>query len=258
MKFSNRFILSALCLLLLASAVPATAGVPKPERRQIRQRMAGTTLYLKVDAPCVTGRHPFGVYYSPLVEVSPTGVNTEDRDGVAVGYYHVDSAYWGIRVNDPVRLDDLEFDGDTFEAEFNGVQQAEDEVTVIKFTGINSYADFERAFDHVFATQPLQYLHDDWSDEVKTAIADRRLLEGMTKRQVYYITGAPESFERRDEDGVDVEVWKLRTGKGMRMGFFGVDNAGAVAGLPDELRFEGGELVNVVGKGTGSGFSLDD
>jgi len=252
--------LAMIAVAAVALALPnaAAAGVPKPERKQIRQKLAGTTLYLKVDAPCVTGRHPFGVYYSPLVEVSPSGVNTEERNGLSFGYGHVDSAYWGIRVNDPVELDDLEFDGDTFEAEFVGLKQAEDEQTVIKFTGINSYADFERAFEHVFATQPLQYLHDDWSDEIKTAIADRRLLEGMTRRQVYYVTGAPESFERRDEDGVEVEVWKLRASKGVRMGFFGMSSAGVPAGLPDELRFEDGALVNVVGKGTGAGFSLDD
>lgn len=251
--------LSVLLVLAVATALTATtvfAGIPKPERKQIRQALKDTTLYLKVDAPCVTGRHPFGVYYSPLVEVSPDGVNTEEHQG-GFGMYHADSAYWGIQVNDPVRFDDVEFDGDTFEVELVGVKEAEDEITVIKFHRVNSYDDFRRAFDHVFSTEPLQYLHDDWSEEVKTAIGDRRLMEGMSKRQTYYVTGAPKSFERWEEDGVEVEVWTLRENRGMKMGFFRMNLQEVPSGLPEELRFEDGRLVNVVGKGTGSELSLD-
>lgn len=254
----RRFLVAIVGAAFLLTTAVAFAAPPKPERKQIRQMLASGKLYLKVDAPCVTGRHPFGVYYSPLVEVTPSGVNTEEREGVGFGMYHADSAYWGIRVNDAVRFDDLEWDEDTVEVEFEGVDDAEDESTVIKFADIHSLADFERAFEHVFATTPLQDQHDDWPAEVKEAIADRRLTEGMTKRQVYYITGAPESFERREEDGVDVEVWRLRQRRGMKMGYFRMSTGELPSGLPEQLRFEDGALVNVVGSGTGSGFSLDN
>jgi hypothetical protein len=246
-------LVSGLLLLVSAAAEP-----PKQDRKKIRQMLDSGKLYLRVDAPCVTGRHPFGVYYSPLVEVSPDGVNTEEREGVGFGMYHADSAYWGIRVNDAVRFDDMEWDENTVEVEFEGVGDAEDESTVIAFVDVHSFADFERAFGHVFATAPLQDQHDDWPAEVKQAIADRRLSEGMTKRQVYYITGAPESFERRDEDGVNVEVWRLRQRRGMKMGYFRMSAGELPSGLPEELRFEDGLLVNVIGSGTGSGFDLDN
>jgi hypothetical protein len=43
----------------------------------------------------------------------------------------------------------------------------------------------------------------------------------------------------------------------MQMGFFGV-KAGETTGLPAELRFEDGQLVNAAATGTSSTFSLDD
>lgn len=247
----------AAAAVLLTSAA-AFAAPQKAERKKVRQLLASGDLYLKVDAPCVIGRHPFGMYYSPLVEVSPDGVNTEEHEGVGFGFYHADSSYWGIRVNDRVRFDDLEWDGDNVEVEFEGIGDAEDEATVILFVDVGSLADFERAFNHVFATRPLEELHDEWPPEIKQAIADRRLTEGMSKRQVYYVTGSPESFVRREEDGVEVEVWRLRQRKGMKMGFFRMSSGELPSGLPEELRFEDGALVNVIGSGTGSGFSLDN
>jgi len=58
----------------------------------------------------------FGTYKKPLVEISPEdgGDNTAENE-VNAGWWHADSTYWGIRINDPVQLDDLDFDKDSVE-----------------------------------------------------------------------------------------------------------------------------------------------
>jgi hypothetical protein len=76
-------------------------------------------------------------------------------------------------------------------------------------------------------------------------------------RDVGYVTGTPESLEKRQEGGVEVEVWQLRQDKGMKMGYF-TAKAGESTGLPASVRFEDGKLVNAVESGTSSEFDLDN
>ncbi|HSL85063.1 MAG TPA: hypothetical protein VLF66_19995, partial [Thermoanaerobaculia bacterium] len=78
----------ALFALGLAIAASAHAGVSRQERKQAKEHFSGP-LYIRFNAPCTQGRHPFGVYYYPLVEVSPTGTNADVPDGgTSVGLYH--------------------------------------------------------------------------------------------------------------------------------------------------------------------------
>lgn len=247
-------VVAAVLIALLAPS--AQADLPKSDRKAVKQ-MFEDRLYMRIDAPCATGRHPYGTYKRPLVEASPEGVNTEADEAMNASWFHADSTYWGIRINDPVELDEFDFDDDEIEVELEGVGPADKNATVIKFVDIDSLEDFQTAFDLVFATQPLQDEHDDWSDEVKEAIADRELQNGMTKRQVFYITGRPESFEKSEEDGKEVEIWRLRTDKGMKMGFFKA-KAGESTGLPSSIRFEDGVLVKGSRQGSDDSFSLDD
>lgn len=249
-------------LVLFVSILPvATAwggDLSKSDREQIKDALSSGTLYLRVDAPCATGRHAFGVYKRPLVEVSPEGANTEDTDlTINASWWHADSTYWGIQVNDPTRLDEVDFEDDGIDVELEGVGPADGNATVIKLVDIHSMEDFEAAFDHAFARQPLQEEHDDWSAEIKDAISERRLVDGMTKRQVFYVTGTPKSFQKKEEDGKQVEIWHLRQNKGMKMGYFKA-KMGETTGLPETVRFEDGQLVDAAASGTSSDFSLDD
>src|SRR6185295_5250847 len=117
--FAAAFVAAA---LLLAST--AHAELSKADRKAA-QKMLGGTLYLRTDAPCTQGRHPFGVFLSPLVDVSPRGVNTDAQNGASFGWYHASSTVWAVRVNDSVELDELEWGEDenenTVEIELTGV-----------------------------------------------------------------------------------------------------------------------------------------
>lgn len=230
------------CLLSLVLPSLAAAELPKKDRKAAVQRLSAGTLYLRIDAPVTQGRHPYGVYYSPIVEVSPTQVNTEAEDGASFGWYHASSTVWAVRVNDSVQYDDIEWDEDTAEIEFEGVGAADGNDTVIKFIGINSLADFNAAFDLAFSTQPLQDEHPDWPAEIRKAIAERKLVNGMTKRQAYYVVGTPAEVEKTTEDGKDIEIWTLRQ-KGMEIGFFTI-NPGDQGRPAGTLRFEDGKLIS--------------
>lgn len=249
--------LVTLVLTLAALLLPATASaeLSKPERKQLKKMLQGT-LYMRIDAPCATGRHPFGVYKRPLVEVSPEGVNSEAEEAMTASWWHADSTYWGIRVNDPVKLDEIDEEDEGIEIELEGVGPVEDESTVILLVGVSTLADAEAAVERAFARVPLQDEHDDWPQEIKDGIAERRLMEGMTKRQAYYITGRPESFEKRTEDGKEVEIWHLRESKGMKISFF-YAKAGEESGLPSTIRFVDGKLVEGGSSGSDDSFSID-
>lgn len=257
MKHAMKWVI---CAIILAMAVPGTAfGLSKADKKAIKKAASeGTRLYLRVDAPCATGRHPYGTYKRPLVEASPTGINTDADTVFNASWWHADSTYWGVRVNDPVEVDDLDIEVDdrTVEIELEGVDQADGEDTVVMLVEIDSLEDFQAAFDSVFAHQPLQDEHDDWSGEVKEQVANRQLAEGMNKRQVYYITGRPEEVTKTKEDGSDVEIWKLRRNRGVKVGFWGARSAGEEKDVPETLRFVDGKLADI--GASSSAFSLDD
>lgn len=237
------------CLCTLF-ALPA-AAFTKAEKQEMKRMLAGP-LYLKVDAPCATGRHAFGVYKRPLVEISPEKVNTDGDRVFTASWWHADSTYWAVQVNDFVVLDEVEFEGDDAEVEVELDAPQIDASTVLLFVDIRNLDDFKAAFALAFAEQPLQDLHDDWDDEAKEAISERRLMNGMTKRQAFYITGTPERFEKKDNE----EVWHLRQDKGTKIGFFRA-KSGESTGLPETIRFVDGRLVDVAQTGTGDSFSLD-
>lgn len=233
------------------------AGLNKAQRKEANAMLSGT-LYTRIDIPCGTGRHPVGTYMYPLVEVSPDGVNTDNDSSVSAGWYHAQSTYWGIAPNDTLRFDEAEWDEDTVEIEFEGVGRTDGNDTVIKFVGIHTLEDFKKAFDRAFSRVPLQDEHTDWSPEVKKAIADRQLMKGMTKRQVFYVIGSPEGSKESEENGKKVEVWTLRQSKGLKMGFWGFSTEGPATGVPKTLRFVDGKLENFDSASSGGGVKLDD
>jgi len=241
--------------LLFSSVLHAELN--KAQRKEANDLLSGT-LYARIDIPCGTGRHPMGTYMFPLVEVSPDRVNTDDESSISAGWYHAQSTYWGIAPNDTLQLDEADWDEDTVEIELEGVGRTDGNDTVIKFVGINSVEDFKKAFDRAFSKVPLQEEHADWSPEVKKAVADRQLMKGMTKRQVFYVTGSPESAKESEDKGKKVEVWTLRQNKGLKMGFWGFSTEGPSAGMPKSLRFVDGKLEDFDAASSGGGVKLDD
>ena len=254
MKLWTKSVVTAFSLLLVASVTQAELS--KPDRKKIKQTLKSSgTLYLRMDMPCATGRHPYGTYVRPLVEVSPEGAENEaDEGGVRASWWHADSTYWGVNVNDAVIFDEVEIEAEEGTMEIELVTLDEESSTVVRLVDVYTLDDFQAAFDRTFSSRPLQDEHDDWSQEVKQAISERKLMDGMTKRQVFYVTGEPQSFEKKQEGGKKVEVWHLRQNKGVKMGFW-TARAGETTGFPETIRFEDGKLA---GLGDSSGFSLDD
>jgi hypothetical protein len=242
--------------LVFLGPVALQAELSKGERGDAKAMFSGR-LFMRIDAPCEVGRQPFGVYYSPVVEISPAGSEEEDSGGFAVGLYHVGGTQLTIRVNDSVKLDELEFEEDTVEIELEGLGDANGEHTVIRFTGIHSLDDFRSAFGQAFAPGPLQDEHPDWPEEIRQAIAERRLVDGMSKRQAFYVVGSPERFEKMDEDGKEIEVWTLRSDARVKVGFFRtrLDTGGGPA---ESIRFEDGRLAGAGKSGGRNELSLDD
>ncbi|MEO1088966.1 MAG: hypothetical protein AAFY88_32475 [Acidobacteriota bacterium] len=248
MRFTARalfvpVLLSLLLPLLLPDA--ASAALSRDERKAIKKILKkADVLYMRTDAPCVTGRHDFGVFVKPLVKVSTRDISIADGQTLHVGLFHTSSTYWGIRINDPVEFDEMDYDDDdaVLEIELEGVDTADGERTVIELTGIHTMEDFDRAFDLAFSRRPLQDHHDDWSAEVKSAIADRHFLDGMSKRQVYYIVGEPQHIEVEEVDGKSYETWLLRTDRGLKSGFV-LSMRRQHTNLPAKIHFVDGELV---------------
>lgn len=228
-------------LMLAGSAAAVQAELTKAERKEAKAYLSGT-LYARIDIPCGTGRHPMGTYKVPLVEVSPESVNTDGDETFSAGWYHAQSTYWGIAPNDTLELDEMEFDEDTAEIELEGVGKTEGNDTVIKFIGLRSLDDFKKAADRAFARVPLQDEHADWPAEIKKAVAERRIVKGMTKRQVFYVTGNPESFKETEEKGKKVETWTMRQSKGIQVGFWTMSSDKPASGVPKTLRFVDGKL----------------
>jgi len=249
--------LVATALGLTLAAEPLTAQIPKKERKAAAAMLKGKTLYMLTDAPCTQGRHAYGVYQSPVVDISPKGVNLQADEGVSFSWFHAGSTVWEVRVNDAVELDELDWEDDTVEIELEGVDDSDGRDTTIRFVDIHSLDDFKAAFDHTFSDRPLQDKHPDWPQEIRDAIADRQLSEGMNKRQAYYVVGTPARVSKEEKDGMKIETWTLRTG-GVRIGFWGARavDPGAVG---EELRFEDGKLATapVTGVG-GTGLDLDN
>lgn len=242
-------------LMLLTLLTPAFAGLGKSEKKEIKKLLGGT-LYARIDMPCATGRHAYGTYKRPLVEVTKDGINTEADTVVSASWYHADSTYWGVGVNEALRLDDLDIDDNEVEIELEGADD-DDLQTVIKFVDVYSMEDFKACFEQAFSRVPLQDEHGDWSAAVKQAIAERRLVNGMTKKQAYCVTGRPVSFTKSTNGGKTIETWDLRQNKGVKMGYFTTE-VNESTGLPSRIKFVDGTLVDLVQTGSGSDFSLDD
>lgn len=218
----------------------AQAELSRKDQKAARQMFKGT-LYMRFDAPCTKGRHPYGVYLSPVVDVSPQGVNTETEGGGSFGWYHASTTVWAVRVNDPVEFDDISWEDDgTLEIELIGVGSADGRDTVLRFVNIQSLADFEAAWKLSFSTQPLQDEHPDWPADMRKAVGERRLVPGMNKRQTFYVVGLPEQVEKSKEGDLEIETWTLRK-RGAEIGFFTYDPGDF--GPAEKIRFEGGKLV---------------
>ncbi|MEW6366162.1 MAG: hypothetical protein AB1714_16165 [Acidobacteriota bacterium] len=229
-------------IFALLCACPSQAEMSKQERKEAEKLVSGV-FYTRIDAPCT---YSAGVWGSgadkPIVEVSPTGYKigaTEDFKG---GRLRSSGTSWGIPPNTRCGYAALIFARETVDVWFEAREDNNNDETIVRFVGIKTLKDFQDAFNVAFSRVPLQEAHDDWSSEIKKAVAEHRLMGGMTGEQAFCVVGTPVE-KRSSTDGTkEVEIWITRQDKGVRPGRKQTSTA---TGFPPSLRFVDGVLTEI-------------
>ncbi|MGA2325950.1 MAG: hypothetical protein ABSH05_06645 [Bryobacteraceae bacterium] len=224
--------------------VPAGRAELSGNDRQQAKKMIEGTLYLRIDAPCMYEIGGFGLGVEPLVEVSPTGYKVAGSP-VASGEKKRGkrkTVYWGFAPNDPVAHGALRWSGDSVIAWLEGLRPKNNEV-MVRFVQIKTLDDFKAVFDQTFSKVPLQDEHPEWPAEIRKAIADRRVIEGMTKRQAFCVIGTPINIQTSTENGVEVETWFPRQENGTVVTFRRLKST--ATGYPALVKFAGGKLTTI-------------
>jgi hypothetical protein len=190
------FVLQLATFLFAQQGFAQLAGKDRDEAK----KMVSGTLYLRIDAPCKYGAGGFGLSVDPLVQVSPAGYKTEGSETVPQKGKKRESVYWGFVPNDPIRYVKLVFNGESIDAWGEGLSPKNNEV-MVRFVGIKSIDDFRKAFDQAFSRVPLQDEHPEWPAEIRKAIAERRVVEGMTRRQAFCVVGKPVNINISKDGG---------------------------------------------------------
>jgi hypothetical protein len=224
-------------LLGLLAPLAVRAELSKQERESAKSMTSGT-LYLRLDVPCKYGRGGFGLNVESLLEVSPTGYDVERKLNLPSKKKR-ESVYWGFFPNDAVRYGKLSFDGDTVQIWSEGVPPNDNEV-MIDFIHIQTMDDFTKAFNQTFSKVPLQDEHQEWPAEVRKAIAERKVIAGMTQQQAFCVVGRPINVTTGEENGVKVETWFPRQDKGTVVTFR--RDKSLRTGFPALLKFTDGKL----------------
>jgi hypothetical protein len=233
----------AIAFVFLGFAPFLEAELRNQERKAMKEMTAGD-LYLRNNVPCryTSG---WGIGAEPVTEVSPSGVDWEKNLALIAQQKQkrgLDTIYWGFGPNDIIRYGKLYFKGETVELWAEGVKPKDTEIW-IRFVQIKSLDDFQKAFDHILSTKPLQDEHPDWPEEVRKAIAGRKVVEGMTKAQAFVVVGTPIAVETGENQGKQIETWFPRQENGASADLRKV--VSTETGFPTSLRFVDGILVTV-------------
>ncbi len=218
-------------LWVLTSPAVLEAQLSTPDRRAAEKMMAGV-LYLRLDVPCDYGR------MVPMLEVSPDGADSS-RKIADLSRENRENVYWLFGPNDTVQSVSLRWGIDSVRVWGEASRFKRNEL-MIDFVRIKSLEDFKKAFDRAFSRVPLQDAHPEWSPEVRKAVAERRLVEGMTKEQATAVVGTPLSVETSGAEGSEIELWRLRPIRGKERSYWGVST---LTGFPPSLKFQSGKLA---------------
>ncbi len=214
---------------LLARPPVVDAQWPQPARKAAEKLVTGV-FYLRVDAPCDYNR------VVPMLDVSPDGADTrriadlspQDRDNVE----------WLFGPNDAVGRFSLRWGITSVRLWGQGMGSSRHEV-LIDFVRIKNLDDFKKALELSFSRTPLPDAHPDWPADVRKAVVERRVVEGMMREQAAAVVGLPASVEKPATAGAEVEIWRFREVRADKKSDWAVRIQG---GLPSSLKFEGGVL----------------
>ena len=205
-------------LVALACHQPCQAQLISKDFNAAKQVVKGT-YYLRIDLPC-HNYHPssggFGAtaisiarsiatQVESMVEVSPQ----EARVPSALPDRLSEDVMWRFRPNDPVRYGKLINKGGSIDLSMEGLPPNDNEV-IVTFVGLKTLDDFKAAFDRTFSKVPLQDEHPEWPAEIRKAVAERRVVPGMTPEQAYCVVGKPVREEKSEQGGPKVETWYPR------------------------------------------------
>jgi len=227
-------------LMVLFWLVPVARAQLSGQDLKEAKKMVKGPLYLRLDAPCRYGAR-FGLSVEPLLEVSPTESNVERRLSLP-GKLRVESVYWGFSPNDAVSWGALSVKGDTVQVWMEGLPPNSVEV-IIDFVQIKNLDDFKKAFDLTFSRVPLQNEHPEWPEEIRRAIAEHRVIVGMTKQQAFCVVGMPINLQTGEEKGVKVETWFPRIDRGTII--TGRKVKSTRTGFPAMIKFVDGKVTAI-------------
>jgi hypothetical protein len=237
-------VVGSLTLLVPISSAELTGR----DRDQAKQMTQGE-LYLRNNVPCRYRSGGFGGIGAEVVtEVSPQGVDWEqnlkaiEQERETKKGKGIDTTYWGFGPNDKIQFGKLYFKGEIVELWAEGAKPKDTEIW-IRFVQIKTLDDFRRAFDQILSSKRLQDEHADWPENIRQAIAERKLVEGMTKTQAFAVVGNPIAVESSEEGGQKTETWFPRQDTGTS-GSFG-KLLSATTGFPASLRFVDGVLIAI-------------
>jgi hypothetical protein len=222
--------------MLLAAITPTAlmAQLSSADRRQA-EKMTSGILYLRIDAPCDYGR------IAPMLVVTPEKADSESRIADLSGENR-ESVYWQFGPNDAVKDTVLRWGINSVRLWTEGAPPNNNELT-IDFTGIKTLEDYKKAFDRTFSKVPLQDAHPEWPFEIRTAVAKRLIVAGMTKEQAGSVIGSPSSVEISVVDGIKNEIWHPRQRNGKDDIYNGKST---ITHFPATLKFQEDKLIEMV------------
>jgi hypothetical protein len=243
--------LACVPVMALALSLPAEAQLNKSQRAELEAVIA-KTVYLKIDLPCIYGKQGLiASWVEPVVSVSPTGVLFEAGEGWRGSEWTGTkrTLSWFFAPNDALAYKELDVEKDgSVVLHFEGLgskQQKKNREAAIHIVQARTTADFKAAVDLAFSSVPLQDNHPDWPADVRKAVGEHRVIEGMTQEQAACVVGKPLGVGAAEENGSKVEVWRLRVPEWM--------GKKERAGFADKLKFSDGKLVSMTSDGAATG-----
>jgi hypothetical protein len=233
-----------LLLLLFCLPLLLRAQLSKQDEETAKGMIAGT-LYLRLDVPLKSVLGGFGYGPEALLEVSPAGHDAARKLGMPIDSKK-EKLNWAFYPNYPVHSGKLSLKGDAVTVSTEGVKPNQYEI-MIDFIHINTLDDFTKAFNQTFSKVPLQDEHPEWPADVRSAIAEHKLVVGMTKEQAFDVVGTPLDIKTDVVNGSRVEIWHPRQEKGRMLSRAhrgDGENLGST-GFPVQLKFVDGKLQSI-------------